>query len=166
MIALVDCDAFYCSCHIAFAPALTNSAVCVASNNDGCLISLNRQAKAVGLKMGDPLFKVQPLIKKHNAKVFSSSFYLYGDMSRRVMQVLSKFAPGIEFYSIDEAFLEFSGIDYDLTEYSSDIASTVRQWTGIPVSIGIAPTKTLAKVAARLRKKTSLEQVRFVNGRN
>lgn len=153
MIALIDCDAFYCSCHIAFEPALTNSAVCVASNNDSCLISLNRQAKSLGLKMGDPIFKVQPIIKKHDVKVFSSSFYLYGDLSRRVMQVLSAFSPEQEIYSIDESWLSVAGLSCDLTAYGIEIAHTVKQWTGIPVSIGIAPTKTLAKVAARLVKK-------------
>ena len=153
VIALIDCDAFYCSCHIAFEPALSNSAVCVASNNDSCLISLNRQAKLLGLKMGDPVFKVQPLIKKHNVRVFSSSFYLYGDMSRRVMQVLSTFSAEQEIYSIDECWLLLKGIPGDLTEYGIQIAHTVKQWTGIPVSVGIAPTKTLAKVAARLVKK-------------
>ncbi len=153
MIALIDCDSFYCSCHIVFEPALTNAAVCVASNNDGCLISLNRQAKALKLRMGDPVFKVQPLIKKYDVKVFSSSFYLYGDMSRRVMQVLSAFSPEQEIYSIDECWLSLAGIPGDLTAYGIEMARTVKQWTGIPVSIGIAPTKTLAKVAARLVKK-------------
>jgi DNA polymerase V len=153
VIALIDCDAFYCSCHAAFDPALANSAISVASNNDGCLISLNRRAKAVGLRMGDPLFKVQPLIKKHDVRIFSSSFYLYGDMSRRVMQVLSAFSPDQEIYSIDESWLSLAGLSGDLTAYGIEIAQTVKQWTGIPVSIGIAPTKTLAKVAARLVKK-------------
>ncbi len=103
--------------------------------------------------MGDPLFKVQPLIKKHDVKIFSSSFYLYGDMSRRVMQVLSAFSPEQEIYSIDESWLSLVGIQGDLTAYGIQIAHIVKQWTGIPVSIGIAPTKTLAKVAARLVKK-------------
>jgi DNA polymerase V len=153
LIALIDCDAFYCSCHAAFEPTLANSAISVASNNDGCLISLNRRAKALGLKMGDPLFKVQPLIKKHGVRVFSSSFYLYGDMSRRVMQILSAFSPEQEIYSIDESWLSLAGFSGDLTVYGIEIAKTIRQWTGIPVSIGIAPTKTLAKVTARLVKK-------------
>jgi DNA polymerase V len=132
---------------------LNNSAISVASNNDGNLISLNNQAKSLGLRMGDPVFKVQNLIKKHNVKVFSSSFYLYGDMSRRVMQVLSTFSAEQEIYSIDECWLSLAGVPGDLTEYGIQIARTVKQWTGIPVSVGIAPTKTLAKAAARLVKK-------------
>lgn len=109
--------------------------------------------KALGIKMGEPLFKIRHLIKKHDIRVFSSSFYLYGDMSRRVMQVLSSFTPDIEFYSIDEAWLSLSGFPSDLTAYGTHIAQTVKQWTGIPVSVGIAPSKTLAKVAAHLVKK-------------
>lgn len=153
MIALIDCDAFYCSCHAVFDPSLANRPVAVASNNDGCLISRNDRVKSLGIKMGEPVFKIQHLIKKHDIRVFSSSFYLYGDMSRRVMQVLSSFTPEIEVYSIDESWLSLAGFSCDLTVYGVHIAHTVKQWTGIPVSVGIAPSKTLAKVAAHLVKK-------------
>lgn len=153
MIALIDCDAFYCSCHTVFEPKLIGKPVAVASNNDGCLVSRNAQVKALGIKMGAPVFQIQPEIKRYGIKVFSSSFYLYGDMSRRVMQVLAQFSPAIEIYSIDEAFLDVSGIPLDLTDYGQSIVQTVKQWTGIPVSIGIAPTKVLSKVCARLVKQ-------------
>lgn len=139
--------------HTVFEPAFANSGIAVASANDGNLISLNTLAKNAGLKMGDPLFKVEPIIKKHDVKIFSSSFYLYGDLSRRVMQCLSSFSEEQEIYSIDECWLSLSGIPGDLSTYGNEIAQTVKQWTGIPVSIGIAPTKTLTKVATRLVKK-------------
>ena len=153
MFALVDCNNFYASCERLFAPRLEGQPVIVLSNNDGCVIARSNEAKALGIPMGAPYFKIEKFAREQGVFVFSSNYSLYGDLSRRVMQVLSGFAPSIEVYSIDECFLDFSGMSQDLTTYSLEIARTVRQWTGIPVSIGIAQTKTLAKIANRLAKK-------------
>lgn len=154
MFALVDCNNFYVSCERVFNPALHGRPVVVLSNNDGCFIARSEEAKAIGLAMGAPAFKSRELLKKHKVAVFSANFALYGDMSSRVMATLSELAPDIEIYSIDEAFLDMSGFKrYDLDHYARSIRKTVRQHTGIPVCIGIAPTKTLAKVANRLAKK-------------
>ncbi|MFL2612353.1 MAG: Y-family DNA polymerase [Flavobacteriaceae bacterium] len=153
MFALIDCNNFYVSCERVFNPKLNNKPVVVLSNNDGCAISRSNEAKALGIPMGAPAFKYEELFKKNDVKVFSSNFPLYGDMSSRVMSILSKFTPNIEVYSIDEAFLKFEGFNCDLESYCNEIKNTVLKWTGIPISIGLAPTKVLAKVANRIAKK-------------
>ncbi len=154
MFALVDCNNFYASCERVFNPYLRLRPVVVLSNNDGCIIARSEEAKALGIQMGTPEFKCRPLIRQHDVAVFSSNFALYGDMSSRVMMTLAALAPEIEVYSIDEAFLDMSGFArFDLTEYGRLIRKTVRQHTGIPVCVGMAPTKTLAKIANRLAKK-------------
>ncbi len=154
MFALIDCNNFYVSCERVFNPKLNNQPVVVLSNNDGCAISRSNEAKALGIPMGAPAFKYEKVFQKNNVKVFSSNFPLYGDMSSRVMSILSKFTPNIEIYSIDEAFLKFEGFEnYDLQFYCEEIKKTVEKWTGIPISIGVAPTKALAKVANRISKK-------------
>jgi DNA polymerase V len=153
MFALVDCNNFYASCERVFRPAWEGRPVVVLSNNDGCIIARSGEAKALGIPMGAAYFKIAAQLRELGVAVCSSNYALYGDLSRRVMQVLSGFAPALEVYSIDECFLDFSGFARDLTAYGLDIAQTVRRWTGIPVSVGIAPTKTLAKIANRLAKK-------------
>ncbi len=154
MFALVDCNNFYASCERVFNPALRNRPVVVLSNNDGCIIARSNEAKALGIKMGTPVFKCRDLLRRHKVAVFSSNYPLYGDMSSRVMMTLAELVPEIELYSIDEAFLDMSSFGrYDLTEYAHLIRRTVKQHTGIPVCVGMAPTKTLAKVANRLAKK-------------
>jgi DNA polymerase V len=153
MFALVDCNNFYASCERVFNPKIIHRPVVVLSNNDGCVIARSNEAKALGFKMGDPYFKVRPLIEKHGVAVFSSNYTLYGDMSSRVMQTLEQFAPELETYSIDEAFLNLAGFPPEtLADHALTIRRTVKQWTGIPVSVGIGPTKTLAKAANRLAK--------------
>ncbi|TLU82523.1 MAG: Y-family DNA polymerase [Chlorobium sp.] len=155
MFALVDCNNFYASCERVFNPALRNRPVVVLSNNDGCIIARSEEAKALGIKMGTPMFKCRDVLLQQKVAVFSSNYSLYGDMSSRVMTTLAGLAPDIELYSIDEAFLDMSGFGrYDLTEYGRLIRRTVHQHTGIPVCVGIAPTKTLAKIANRLAKKS------------
>lgn len=154
MFALVDCNNFYASCERVFNPNLRNKPIVILSNNDGCIIARSNEAKALGLKMGDPYFMVKDKLKQHGVAVFSSNYTLYGDMSARVMQTLEQFSPEIECYSIDEAFLNLQGFKQDLTTYAVEIRRIVKQWTGIPVSVGIAPTKTLAKIANYLAKKT------------
>lgn len=153
IFALVDCNQFYVSCERVFQPYLEGKAVGVLSNNDGCLVALSPELKKLGITRGTPAFKIKPLLKKHEIYLFSSNYTLYGDMSSRVMRALSSFAPDIEIYSIDEAFLSFKGMeDIDLIEYAQLIRQTVAKWTGIPVSIGIGPTKTLAKIANKVAK--------------
>ena len=154
MIGLCDANNFYVSCERVFNPKLRDQPVIVLSNNDGCAVARSNEAKALGIEMGVPLFKIQDVIKEHHVQVLSSNYSLYGDLSQRVMSILADFTPEVEVYSIDEAFLDFSGFStWDLTDYAQTIRSTVRRWTGIPLSIGIAPTKTLAKVANRVAKK-------------
>jgi DNA polymerase V len=154
MIALVDCNNFYASCERVFAPGLNGKPVVVLSNNDGCVIARSNEAKALGIPMGAPAFKYKKLIEAEKVSVFSTNFALYGDMSHRVMNILSDYARDIEVYSIDEAFLELEeGPDNVLLEQIRQIRHIVKKHTGIPVSIGVAPTKTLAKVATRLAKK-------------
>lgn len=153
MFALVDCNNFYASCERVFQPRLEGKPIVVLSNNDGCVIARSNEAKALGIMMGAPLFKIEKYIRQEGVTVFSSNYALYGDMSRRVMQVLAGFSPSQEVYSIDECFLDFSRQPFDLTAHALAMARTVRKWTGIPVSVGIAPTKTLAKLANRLAKK-------------
>jgi len=147
MFALIDCNNFYVSCERVFNPNLNKKPIVVLSNNDGCAISRSNEAKKLGIPMGAPAFKYEELFKKNGVKVFSSNFALYGDMSSRVMSILSKFTPNIEIYSIDEAFLKFEGFkNYDLESYCQNIKDMVFKWTGIPISIRNAPTKALAKV--------------------
>ena len=154
MFALVDCNNFYASCERVFNPKLDKKPIVILSNNDGCVISRSNEAKALGIPMGAPAFKYDSIFKKNKVYVFSSNFPLYGDMSSRVMSILTKYTPNIEIYSIDEAFLEFKGFKhYDLEKYGKEIRKTILKWTGIPVSIGFAPTKALAKVANRISKK-------------
>ncbi|MDQ1266391.1 MAG: Y-family polymerase, partial [Bacteroidota bacterium] len=153
-IALVDCNNFYASCERVFNPKLYGKPIVVLSNNDGIIVARSDEAKALGIKMGEPLFKIQDLVRRHNIQVFSSNYTLYGDMSCRVMRVLEQYSQDVEIYSIDEAFLSLWGMERnDLTEYCRNIRNIVRQWTGITVSVGIAETKTLAKLANRIAKK-------------
>jgi DNA polymerase V len=155
VFALVDCNNFYVSCERVFNPKLAGKPVIVLSNNDGCAISRSNEAKSLGIKMGVPVFQIRDLIKANGVQVYSSNYALYGDMSQRVMQTLAEFTPDIEIYSIDEAFLDLSSLtQYDLTDYGHQIRSKTRKWTGIPVSVGIAKTKTLAKIANNLAKKS------------
>lgn len=152
-VALVDCNNFYVSCERVFDPKLEGRPVVVLSNNDGVIISRSNEAKLLGIGMAVPFFKVRPIIERYDVQTFSANFALYGDMSQRVMGTLSQFSPEMEIYSIDEAFLDLSGFKgVDLTAYARKIMVTVRQWTGIPVSIGVAVTKTLAKVANEIAK--------------
>ena len=153
-IALVDCNSFYVSCETLFNPKLRNKPVVVLSNNDGCIISRSNEAKALGIKMGEPYFKEKDVIVKNNVQVFSSNYSLYGDISRRVMRTLKRFNSNIEIYSIDEAFLDLSNFSDDEIEgVGHEIRNVVLKWTGIPTSIGIAKTKTLSKVANHIAKK-------------
>ena len=154
MYALVDCNNFYVSCERVFDPSLNGKPVVVLSNNDGCVISRSNEAKAIGIPMGKPAFELKELIEKYNIKVFSTNFPLYGDMSSRVMNILAEFSPEIEIYSIDEAFLNLKGYKYiELQDYAKKIKDTVHLYTGIPVSIGVGATKTLAKAAEYFAKK-------------
>ena len=155
MFALVDCNNFYASCERVFKPSLIGQPVVILSNNDGCVVARSNEAKALGIPMGAPAFQYQELFKKNFVNVFSSNYELYGDMSRRVMNTLSNFSPEIEIYSIDECFMKLRGFDeyFDLQTYGVQMGRTVRRNTGIPVSIGFAPTKALAKVANKIAKK-------------
>lgn len=152
MYGLVDCNNFYASCERAFNPSLNGKPVIVLSNNDGCVIARSNEAKALGIKMGVPAYQIKDLVKQYDIAVFSSNYVLYGDMSGRVMSLLADMAPEIEVYSIDEAFLNLAGIK-DLQSLGANIVRKVSRGTGIPVSIGIAPTKTLAKMANKFAKK-------------
>jgi DNA polymerase V len=151
MIALVDCNNFYASCERVFNPKIDKKPVIVLSNNDGCVIARSNEAKTLGIKMGHPAFKLKNLIEEYNINVFSTNFALYGDLSKRVMNVMSTEVEKMEIYSIDEAFLDFT--DYASKERGVAIREKVKKWTGIPVSVGIAQTKVLAKVAAHIAKK-------------
>ena len=163
-IALVDCNSFYVSCERLFNTSIIKKPVIVLSSNDGCVISRSTEAKILGIKMGEPYFKVKKIVKKNNVKVFSSNYSLYGDISRRVMKTLKQFSPKIEIYSIDEAFLDLSSIkDKDLLEYGSRIRKTILKWTGIPTSIGIATTKTLSKIANHIAKKDNSGVINLIN---
>ena len=165
-IALVDCNSFYVSCERLFNPSIINIPVLVLSSNDGCVISRSTEAKALGIKMGEPFFKVKKIVKENNVKTFSTNFSLYGDISRRVMETLKQFSPQMEIYSIDEAFLDLSSIkDEDLIEHGYEIRKTVLKWTGIPTSIGIATTKTLSKAANYIAKKEKSGVVDFINSK-
>jgi DNA polymerase V len=156
MKAIVDCNSFYCSCERVFRPDLKNRPVVVLSNNDGCIISRSDEAKALGVEMAGAYFKAKHLIEKHNVATFSSNYNLYGDMSRRVMDTLKMLVGenNVEVYSVDECFLDVSMIDRNLLDdYALQMREIVEQWTGVSVSVGIAPTKTLAKIANHIAKK-------------
>lgn len=156
MRAIVDCNSFYCSCERLFKPTLANKPVVVLSNNDGCIISRSDEAKALGVEMAGPYFKAKPLIEKFGVATFSSNYNLYGDLSWRVMESLRMVLPpgAVEVYSVDECFLDLKHIPVaELQSFTLYLKETVEQWTGIKVSIGVAPTKVLSKVANRLAKK-------------
>ena len=154
MFGLCDCNNFFVSCERVFNPMLDGMPVVVLSNNDGCVVSRSNEAKALGIKMGQPLYQIRDFIKKHNVKVCSSNYRLYGDMSQRVMATLRQFSPAIEIYSIDEAFLLLDGYPTgQLKQFGEELARTVKRNTGIPVSIGMSHTKTLAKIASKLCKR-------------
>jgi len=153
-IALIDCNSFYVSCERLFNPKIQKVPVVVLSNNDGCVISRSTEAKRIGIKMGEPYFKVKELVKRNNVQIFSSNYALYGDLSRRVMRVLKGFSDKIEIYSIDEAFIDLTHVKNELAEeYGKKIRERVLKWTGIPTSVGISNTKTLSKVANHVAKK-------------
>lgn len=156
MKAIVDCNSFYCACEKVFRPDLRFKPVVVLSNNDGCIVSRNDEARALGIKMTVPYYQARPIIEKYGIAVFSSNYNLYGDMSQRVMQTLKTLVgkDKVEVYSIDESFLDLRHIPAaKLYPFCREIVDTVEKWTGIPVSIGVAPTKVLAKSANRLAKK-------------
>lgn len=154
LIALADCDTFYASCERVARPDLAGQPVVVLSNNDGCIVAMSREAKKLGIQMGEPEFKVRSLLQKHRAAIFSSNYALYGDLSHRVVQTLESVTPDIEVYSIDEAFLRLSGA---LATNALDVAMLIRErvwrWVGLPISVGIAPTKVLAKIATEIAKR-------------
>ena len=166
-IALVDCNSFYVSCERLFKPSIMKKPVVVLSSNDGCIISRSTEAKALGVKMGDPYFKAKEIITENDVHVFSSNYSLYGDISRRVMRTLRYFTPEIEIYSIDEAFLDLTNFPNDLVElFGKKIRNTILEWTGIPTSIGIATTKTLSKVANHIAKTNKSGVVSLVNAKD
>jgi len=165
-IALVDCNSFYVSCERLFNPSIIKKPVIVLSNNDGCIISRSTEAKALGIKMGEPYFKVKKIVKENDVKIFSTNFALYGDISRRVMKTLKQFSPQMEIYSIDEAFLDLSSVkNEDLLEHGYKIRKTILKWTGIPTSIGIGTTKTLSKAANYIAKKEKSGVIDLVNSK-
>ncbi len=154
LIAIADANNFYCSVERVFNPALSNKPVIVLSNNDGCVISRSNEAKQLGIKMAQPFYQIKALCQKNQVYVFSSNYALYGDMSRRIMNSFAHFIPKMEVYSIDEAFLDFSALPVnDIYPHSCYIKQKIKQWTGVPVAIGIASTKTLAKLANHIAKK-------------
>ena len=154
MYALVDCNNFYASCERVFQPQLNGKPIVILSNNDGCIISRSDEAKALGIAMGAPEFKVRDELKQKNITVFSSNYALYGDLSSRVMAILGQFTPNMEVYSIDEAFLNFDGMTIpDYQQYGLEMKKRTLKWLSIPVSVGFAPTKALAKVANKIARK-------------
>lgn len=155
MFGLVDCNNFYCSCERVFNPGLRTQPVVVLSNNDGCIIARSNEAKALGIEMGTPFYQAKEMLERNKVAVFSSNYTLYGDMSRRVMMLLSEFTPELMQYSIDEAFIDLSGFGGGdgLRDYGRSIVKRIGKGTGIPVTLGIAPTKTLAKVASKYGKR-------------
>lgn len=173
MKAIIDCNSFYAACERVFKPSLDGKPVVVLSNNDGCIVSRTDEAKALGVRMAGPYYEAKDILQENDVAVFSSNYHLYGDMSWRIMEILRMLCPGVEVYSVDEAFADTKGIaEADLRDFGLHIRNTVETWTGIPVSIGIAPTKTLSKVANHIAKKNkaatqctvtllSPEQVRY-----
>ena len=164
---MIDCNNFYCSCENLFKPSIATKPIIVLSNNDGCAISRNEKAKQLGIQMAQPAFMIGSLINEKEVQVFSSNYALYGDISERVMQIIKEFVPRTEIYSIDEIFADLSDLNYhDPEKIAVEIRSTVRQCTGIPVSIGIGPTKTLAKMANRYAKKHCADKGVFIADNN
>ncbi len=156
MFALVDCNNFYASCEALFDPRLRDRPLVVLSNNDGCVVARSKEAKAIGVPMGAPWFKLREMTEQHGIVALSSNYALYADLSNRVVEVLSAFTPNLEVYSIDESFLDLTGfVGRDLVQYGQQIRARVLQWLGLPVCVGIAPTKTLAKLANHVAKKRS-----------
>lgn len=154
MYALVDCNNFYASCERVFRPELRNKPIVVLSNNDGCVVARSGETKALGVKMGVPIFQIEDLVKQHNIVVCSSNYVLYGDLSNRVMELIKTFSPEVEIYSIDEAFIKFNGFEYfDYNTIGLEMHKLIKKGVGIPVSIGFAATKALAKVANKIAKK-------------
>ena len=167
--ALVDCESFYASCERIFRPDLKNIPIVVLSNNDGCVIARSTEAKKMGISMGVPWFKVRDSFLKENGQVFSSNFTFYGDISARVMNILEGFVPRTEVYSIDEAFLDLDTLkkNYDLYDFGCHIRTLVRQWTGVPVRIGIAPNKTLSKIAINeIKRRNAPTSVLHLSNKN
>ena len=162
MIALADCNNFYASCERVFNPKIKSKPVIVLSNNDGCVIARSNEAKTLGIKMGEPVFKIRNIVDQNKVYIFSTNFALYGDMSNRVMSLLNDMVPSLEVYSIDEAFLDFDGIR-DYSQLAYDIKTKVQKSTGIPISIGVAKTKTLAKIANYIAKKNSKNNIFIIN---
>lgn len=154
IFALIDCNNFYASCERVFRPELEGVPIVVLSNNDGCVIARSQEVKELGIPMGIPAFKNERLFAKHGVKIFSSNYTLYADMSNRIMDIISQFCPDIEVYSIDESFIELSGFrTRDLNLYMQELREEIAKSTGVPVSIGIASTKTLAKLANHVAKR-------------
>ena len=154
MYALVDCNNFYASCERVFQPKFNGKPVAILSNNDGCVISRSNEAKAAGIPMGAPAFKIKDLVREKNVEIFSSNYALYGDLSNRVMKILGQFTPNLEIYSIDEAFLNFDGMQIlDYHDYGLQMKTRIQKWVGIPVCVGFAETKALSKVANKIAKK-------------
>ena len=154
VLALIDGNSFYCSCERVFDPKLATRPVIVLSNNDGCAVARTAEAKALGIRMGEPFFKIRDLCRDEGVAVFSSNYTLYGDMSARLNAIYRDWSPDVEVYSIDESFLDLTGFQRrDLDSYARDLRSTVLRWTGIPTCVGLGPTKTLAKLANHVAKK-------------
>lgn len=165
MFALADCNNFYASCQRVFQPALDDKPIVVLSNNDGCIIARSNEAKALGIPMGAPTHQWQNMLRQHKVHIFSSNYALYGDMSARVMNSLARLHGNVEIYSIDEAFMRFSGLQVsEMHDHAQMLCTTVKQWTGMPISIGVAPTKTLAKLANNAVKKSPHLQHALVLG--
>ncbi|TYB31487.1 MAG: Y-family DNA polymerase [Candidatus Mcinerneyibacterium aminivorans] len=162
MFGLIDCNNFYVSCERVFDPSLRDVPVVILSNNDGCVVALSQEAKELSIKRGTPIFKVKDKIKKYSGKILSSNYALYGEMSERVMNILYKFSPEIEIYSIDEAFLLLKDTNKNYKEYGKKIKKFIKNATGIPVSVGIGTTKTLAKIANHIVKKDRKRRDVFV----
>ena len=164
IFALIDCNNFYCSCERVFNPALEKRGVVVLSNNDGCIVARSQEVKDLKIPMAAPYFQYKNILKQNNVKVFSSNYQLYGDMSARIMNILTNFCPEIEFYSIDEAFVKLNNIaNINYEQYCLEIANYIKKCTSIPVSIGIGPTKTLAKIANFVAKKTAKKVVSLID---
>jgi len=158
MIALCDVNNFYVSCERVFNPALENRPVIVLSNNDGCAVARSNEVKNLGVKMGAPLHEIQDLVEQHNIAVFSSNYVLYGDMSQRVADIVEQYSDQTEVYSIDELFLKFQGFEHiNLTRHCQKMVQQIQQWLGLPVCVGLAPSKTLAKIANHYAKKLNMD---------
>lgn len=155
MYALIDCNSFFCSCEKAFHPGLHGKPVCVLSSNDGCIVALTPEAKAVGLRRGEPIFKCREIVEKHHVVLFSSNMMLYSAMSKRITSIIRQSVAKVENYSIDECFCDLRGYEkhYRLDDFMRGLAGRITLWTEVPVSVGVAPTKTLAKVGSKFAKQ-------------